>query len=334
MKKTLKTLFLALTAVIIGSCSTQTSDSLENSIKVMSFNIRNSDADDGVNNWDAGRKERAIALINTYSPDILGVQEAKIGTHGDQIADLKTLPNYTWYGVGRDDGKEAGEFEGILFLKNRFSLVKSGEFWLSPTPDKPGTTFSTPDMNPSWDVGNPRNATWVILHDKVNDINLLVVNQHWAVTAMTQKSSALLLRSKIEEIDPDTNKMPVIVTGDFNMTDESKDNKYSLNPQDAYCVILNGESGNSKLKLIDAYRSIYPKSDGEMTFHGFHGGTSFYDTTTDPTDIAYNNRIDYIFTSPTLKCIGAEIIRKSFSDKPGEWPSDHYPVITTFALVL
>lgn len=333
MKNKLKILGLGIMAISIGACSTQKSDSYsEKTIKVMSFNIRNSDADDGINNWNQGRKERAVALINAYKPDIFGVQEAKVGTHGDQISDFKALPNYTWYGVGRDDGKEAGEFEGILYLEKRFSLVKSGEFWLSPTPDKPGTTFSTSDMNPSWDIGNPRMATWLILHDKLNNIDMLVVNQHWAVTSATQKNSAILLRSMIEKLDANTHKMPVIVMGDFNMTDESKDNKYSLNPQDAYSVILSGDSEDSKLKLIDAYRSLYPKKDGEMTFHGFHGGTSYYDTKTDPSDIAYNNRIDFIFTSPDLKCISAEIIRKSFSVKQGEWPSDHYPVLTTFTL--
>ena len=85
------------------------------------------------------RRERAVRVIQESSPDLLGVQEAREG----QIADFKSaLPDYEFYGLGRDDGKTGGEFSGIFFRKIRFTQTAAGSFWLSATPDKPGTTFS------------------------------------------------------------------------------------------------------------------------------------------------------------------------------------------------
>src|SRR5690349_14676587 len=111
-------------------------------LKVMSFNVRYStpghSEDAPENNWNDAkhpRRERAHRIIRDNDPDLLGVQEAR----DQQVKDLqKALPEYEFYGAGRDDGKPSGEFSGVFYRKGRLTRKDAGSFWLSSTPDKPG----------------------------------------------------------------------------------------------------------------------------------------------------------------------------------------------------
>lgn len=315
-------------------------------IKVMTFNVRTADADDNVeginNNWDAGRKGRAFKMIAEADPDIIGVQEAIDGANGNQVTDLKNLTGYSWYGVGRDDGKDQGEHEGIMYRSSRFALKDQGQFWISATPDKPGTTFATCDMSPTWDCHNPRMATWVILLDQITNKSYFVLNQHWALPAETQPMSAALVRQQVSRL---SQGLPVIMTGDLNMTDAPPDDPYGNNIYDAYDQLLNGkDQKESELKLADAYRRIHPPIDtgtcppGETTYHGYHGGTFFYDYFANKKDESHNYRIDFILVSPGFQVLQAEILRNSCgglgisASGIGQWPSDHYPVTVVLSL--
>ena len=123
-------------------------------IRVMSFNIRYNNPDDGIHAWD-NRKENVVKLIRHYNPDVLGLQEALSG----QISYLNDqLPDYHWIGVGRDDGETAGEYSPVFCKKDRFELIKSDYFWLSDTPEQPGSM--------GWDAACPRIVTWLQLYDK------------------------------------------------------------------------------------------------------------------------------------------------------------------------
>lgn len=99
----------------------------------MSFNIRLQVESDKDNAWTQ-RKQDAIDLMSYYHPDYFGVQEAL----PQQMKDIKNgLKNYDYVGVGRDDGKEKGEFSAIFYDTNRLQVINSGTFWLSETPEKP-----------------------------------------------------------------------------------------------------------------------------------------------------------------------------------------------------
>ena len=116
-------------------------------INAMSFNIRYDNPGDKDNGW-SNRKEMVAATIRFHKADIAGLQEALY----HQVKDLEMLlPEYGWFGVGRDDGREAGEYSPVFYLKERFKILHQSTFWLSDTPEKPGK---------AWDAACPRIATW------------------------------------------------------------------------------------------------------------------------------------------------------------------------------
>lgn len=96
-------------------------------MNVMSFNIRMSTKSDGANWWEY-RKDLAANVIKFYDVDMFGAQEV---LHNQLTDLLDRLPDYGYVGVGREDGKTKGEYSPIFYRKDRFSVVKSGNFWLA-----------------------------------------------------------------------------------------------------------------------------------------------------------------------------------------------------------
>lgn len=123
-------------------------------ITVGTFNIRYDNPRDSGNLW-VNRSPIVSNLIRFHEFDVLGLQEALKNQLNDIAA---ALPEYALYGKGRDDGKEAGEHSAILYKKDRFTLLKSGDFWLSQTPDTPGKGWDATCCN--------RICSWIYLLDK------------------------------------------------------------------------------------------------------------------------------------------------------------------------
>ncbi len=193
------------------------------SIKVMTYNIRLDTEKDGVNAWPK-RKHKVFELIKKYDPDILGVQEALHHQLQDLVANLS---GYTYVGVGRDDGKEAGEYSAILLKNEKFEIKDNGTFWLSETPDVPGSK--------SWDAAITRVASWAKLFDKKLSKEFLIVNTHFDhIGKEARRNSAQLIKDRITSI---RESLPVVLTGDFNCTRN----------EPPYKVVMNSEN----LKLID-----------------------------------------------------------------------------------
>ncbi|HEX5167676.1 MAG TPA: endonuclease/exonuclease/phosphatase family protein [Cyclobacteriaceae bacterium] len=178
----------------------------------MTYNIRLDSEKDGVNAWP-NRKGKVFELIRKYDPDILGVQEALHHQLQDLIANLK---DYSYVGVGRDDGKEAGEYSAILIRKDRFDIKEKGTFWLSETPEVPGSK--------SWDAAITRVASWAKLIDTNLHKEFLIANTHFDhIGKEARKNSAQLIKDKIGIIGKN---LPTILTGDFNCT--RKDPPYEV----------------------------------------------------------------------------------------------------------
>lgn len=192
--------------------------------KVMTFNIRYDNPGDGVNQWD-NRKSKVFALIDKHDPDIIGVQEA---LH-HQLKDIaQALGDYEFFGAGRDDGKKKGEFSAVFIRKDRFKVLDESTFWLSKTPEVPGSK--------DWDAAITRVATWGRLEDKKNKQKFVIINTHFDhIGKESRKQSAAILKDSAASI---SDGLPVIITGDFNFTRD----------KDPYAVLME-ESG---LKLTDA----------------------------------------------------------------------------------
>ncbi|MFS4432124.1 endonuclease/exonuclease/phosphatase family protein [Chryseobacterium sp. S90] len=190
-------------------------------LTVMSFNIRLNVESDKDNAWPK-RKQDVADLLTYYRPDYFGVQEAL----PEQMKDIKTgLKDYDYIGVGRDDGKEKGEFSAIFYDTNKLEAVKSGTFWLSETPEKPSK---------GWDAALNRICTYAIFKDKKSKKEFLAMNLHFdhVGNVARVKSSELILK-KIKELNP--KNLPVTLSGDFNLTDDSEPIKIlSQNMKDTF----------------------------------------------------------------------------------------------------
>ena len=262
-------------------------------VRVMSFNIRYGTAKDGEDAWPK-RQDFLIDTIRAYNPDLLGGQEVL----ADQADFLRQrLPDYDLVGTGRDDGKREGELSPILFRRDRFELLAHGQWWLSPTPEKVGSK--------GWDAALPRIVTWARLKDRPSGVTFLFYNTHWDhMGNVARVESGKLMRKLIEDARGDSNQ-PVIVTGDFNSTEETEQYR-----------TLTGADGNG-LKLIDAYRTVHPqRKPDEASFNGFKGTRN-------------GLRIDWVLHSPEWIAKGAAIDR---TEKNGRTPSDHYPLTAELEL--
>lgn len=176
-------------------------------IKVMSYNIRHGEGDDGTNSWRY-RYPATIEMLKDQMPDVFGVQEALVY----QIEFLEeNMREYKCVGVGRDNGKKKGEFMSIFWNKKTVSMIKWGTFWLSDTPKKPSV---------GWDAACYRTATWALMKDKKTGKMFYFVNTHLDHVGKEARRKGLqLIVDKIGEINPDNH--PMVLTGDFNITPDN-----------------------------------------------------------------------------------------------------------------
>jgi len=275
-------------------------------ITVGSYNIRyenQGDVEKG-NGW-AQRFPVICQQILFHDFDVFGAQEVLYPQLNNMLA---ALPQYGYVGVGRDDGKTEGEYSPIFYKKDKYDVLKSGQFWLSENTDYP---------NKGWDAVLPRICTWVELKDKENGMQLWFFNLHMDhVGVEARKESAKLVLSKIKEM---CGTDPVIFTGDFNVDQTNE----------SYKVIT------SSGILNDSYEKAEIKYAQNGTFNAFR------------IDRKTESRIDHIFVSPSFTIERYGILTEVYwspienaetanlGDSPKEisltqyearLPSDHYPV--------
>lgn len=285
----MKPLALALAVLIL---SPSFSSAASPTIKVVSFNIRVGSARDGDNSWQF-RKENLVETVKSLAPDLLGTQETLL-FQKDFIA--KNLPEYTVFGVGREDGGEKGEMMALFWRTERFQKVDGGHFWLSETPETVGSK--------SWDSSLPRMATWVRLRDRLDEDAqpVFFINTHFDHRGQEARSqSAKLIRERIANL---AEGCSVILTGDFNATEGS-----------APYRALFADSREMKSPLVDTYRTIHKKpGENEGTPSAFR------------TDMKSPKRIDWIGCSRDWAVEKAGIDREGYQ---GRYPSDHYAVFAS-----
>ena len=249
-------------------------------VTVMSYNIRLDVASDGENRWD-NRKEMLAAQVNQLTPDFMGVQEALPQQMDYLNASLK---GYSSIGVARDNGKRDGEFSAIFYNAAKFKVLEQSTFWLSQTPDR---------VSYGWDAACRRVCTYGLFQNLKTRERIWIFNTHFDHVGNTARlNSAKLILDKIKQVN--TNNFPFVLTGDFNLDDDSEAIK-----------LLTMHLNDSRTVAEDISGPV-------ATFNGF-------DTATPAT-----RRIDYIFTPQ--KGIAVENFRTIKEAKSNRYPSDHFPI--------
>ena len=251
-------------------------------LKIATFNLRMDTPSDGENAW-FHRKDMVNDLIRFYGFDLFGTQEGF--TH--QLNDILRLSDYRFIGVGRDDGKDAGEHCAIFYRSDRFKVLDQGDFWLSEHPEKPGRGWDGTCCN--------RICTWGKFEDLKNHKQFYFFNVHYEYEGdVASRDSSNLMISRIKSI---AGNQPVFLTGDFNAF-----------PTEEPIRILN-DSGF----LNDSYKITKEAPFGPVcTYHG-------YDST-----IKTEERLDYIWVTDSIQIDKYGVLTNTLY---GHTPSDHFPVM-------
>lgn len=216
-----------------GYKNTDTADS--SNITVMTYNIRYDLHRDGINAWPY-RKDHVAEMIGPgYDADIIGIQEAL----RHQIDDLKErLPEYSWYGLDRSTGEHFGsdQFSPVFYKTDRFEILDQETFWLSETPDVPGST--------AWGASIPRIVTSVLFRDRDNGATFRFLNTHFShISSEARMESARMVAERISGF-PD--QLPVVFVGDLNFNESAEPYHYLAgfdNISDARYASLAGHFG-------------------------------------------------------------------------------------------
>lgn len=287
-------------------------------VGVLTFNIRYGTAPDKDNAWPR-RREQVFDILRDERLDVAGLQEALRA----QLDDIHgACPGWAEVGVGRDDGKQAGEYAAILYRADRWRAGRSGTFWLSETPERPASK--------SWNTAVTRVCTWARL-ERIGEGRprvLWVFNTHLDhVSSQARVEGVKLIAARIAARG---DAEPFILTGDFNagendpaiavLTGEAHaagpttttiDAPTATNAAKPVAVSTTAPAASPIGPVVDTYRAVHPDEKTVGTFNAFDPAK-----TTGP-------KIDYIWTQRGAKVTDAWIDRRT---KDGRTPSDHFPV--------
>jgi len=258
---------------------------VKNSIKVMTMNVRYDNPADSINAWPK-RAAQVCSFLLKESPDIIGMQEVSWNQY--QVLD-SVLKDYSSVGVGRDDGARGGELNPVFFRKDKFDMVRTLTFWLSDTPEIPGSK--------GWGASLPRIVTWMELVNKDSHKHFFYFNTHFA----HDSDSARIMSSRIllEMVGKIAEGFPFIITGDFNMPPASPGYAILTGPDESVPLLKDSYNISGKRPLGPSY-----------TFNGF-------------SDKPGKGRIDYIFVKSGMKVLDHSTFIKK---EKGVFISDHWPV--------
>lgn len=297
----------ALIALIVASTLAGCTSAPVEKIKIGSYNIRLQSGDRGTPNaWDE-RKADLADFIKQLDLDAFGLQEVC-----PEQADFLTnsLPHYVMVGVHREDGKRKGEASPVFFRKDRFDAIKSGTFWLSETPDVPGSK--------SWKTACTRVCSWMLLKDKKSGKTFCFANTHTDhISALARKNGMLLIIERMKQFAPVGT--PIVFTGDHNCTETTepakavsallKDTLYATEtpPAGPWRTFNGWKWKNSEISIAEALK-MQPNAREEP-----------------------GPRIDYIYVSKGIK-VKSHASRADARPNAKLYPSDHFPVTAEIEL--
>lgn len=255
-------------------------------LTVVTYNIRYASPNDGDDVWP-NRVEAVSKFLDDF--DLIGLQEVT----PQQLKDLRErLIEFDFYGVGREDGKSAGEHAAIFYRRDRLKVEDKGTFWLSETPEEVGVK--------GWDAALPRTCTWMVLNDSGR--RLWVANTHFDHRgAKARTESAKLIRRVVHSR---SEGLPVLVMGDFNCVPGSE----------PYLALTDPKIADVP-PLVDAREESRTKPSGpSSTWNGFR-------------EIAADRIIDHIFVTGPIRVTEFQTLDPRTDS--GRFASDHLPVAVT-----
>jgi endonuclease/exonuclease/phosphatase family metal-dependent hydrolase len=208
-------------------------------LRVMTFNVR-VPVDTGMNAW-ANRRELMVKVIEAEHPDLLGTQELT-QEQGEYLA--AHLPGYAWFGQGREGGTK-GEHMGVFYRTDRLKVERSGDFWLSDTPDVPGSR--------TWGQPYPRMVTWARFHLRDGGGSFDYFNTHFPYRPEDVRARTLSADEIVQRIGKLPSGTRVILAGDFNCAPDTP---------------VHAELTRA---LHDAWLTAASRSGPAKTFHDFTG---------------------------------------------------------------
>jgi endonuclease/exonuclease/phosphatase family metal-dependent hydrolase len=196
----------------------------------------------------------------------------------------------------------------LFYKKERWKIDDTDQetFWLSDTPNVAGSK-----TDPK--AGCPRTVTAALFHEleagKPTGKSIYVYDTHY--DHMSEEARQRGAKLLMEKIAVRKNKeIPVIVMGDLNCGEKSSAIQYMQGKP----MQLDGQEWTAPYKLADTFRAVNPDAKEVGTFNSFR----------EPGKA----KIDYIFVSPSLQTLSAEIIR---IQRDGRYPSDHFPLNAVIA---
>ena len=213
-------------------------------------------------------------------------------------------PIWSHVGVGRDDGKTAGEYSPVLYPTRIFDLLHFETVWLSPTPDKPSK---------GWDAGSIRILTISVLEHKSTKQRLLASATHLDnVGSESRKHSISIILDTLKRISKDwsiNGVLPIVLAGDFN----------SLSTQEAYLSMAQSDYMYDLREFVRAERRY---NDG-ITFTGFQPDKNQSD----------QGRIDFIWLGPKNAVCGLNETQKLLSPTGSNGANDRSWLVDGYAVL-
>ena len=286
-------------------------------VRAVSYNVRYKTSDDtGSKSWDS-RKVALCNLLKNIDPDVIGFQEVD----PPQMTDLKALlPDYEIFGKHREaDNTRRGT--PVAYKKSRFELLDGGTFWLSTTPNVPGSRA----LGGGCTGTDPETCTWALLRDRDTRGVFCFFSTHLDYRqAECRKRQMAIAVAKVMALFE--RGVPAVLVGDMNCyeTEDAVALVACSSLNDACLVSQTAPTGpwrtfnswtykSSEVSCVEALAnySAAERSANTATFGG--------------------KRIDYILTAPGIE---TEKFAIRNDPQPGkeQYPSDHFPIVADLAM--
>lgn len=197
--------------------------------------------------------------------------------------------SWDYLGVGRDDGKKAGEYNPIFYRSDVWDLEKQQTLWLSETPLVPSR---------GWDAACNRLVTIGGFKHHQTKQRVVVMSTHLDHQGIeARRMSAKILLAAIDKFGEDLPQSLLLLAGDFNSTPDD----------DAYKIMTT----DSNMVDVSTAVSREKRYGNELTYTSF----GYVDNTP--------SRIDYIFARrhKSARTSSYAVLANRFDD--GVYISDH-----------